>query len=208
MMTGLQDTREACKPLFSPRSLTFPLSSRSLFRRAPDPAKQDCIRRQQRHAIDLADPAGGLLQLAQAAIPPRPGPGQAVGVPIEDILLEGVAIIVPVYRVEVFNARAQVQEGVDAGMLARAAVAVSIVARLVYATGFLEEIWVSKDSLVKNYGEDKFVCLKDLICVDEECGGQEDGKTLKTGFTPICKKVSITYDLVGGCAFANMWNVA
>lgn len=83
-MTGLQATQDICK--------------RQGLRRAD--SVQECLQHIQRHAIDLADisPAN-MLQVAEQNIPVTPAADQAIGFLVENLVTDGTALIIPVYRV-------------------------------------------------------------------------------------------------------------
>jgi hypothetical protein len=160
-MTGLKESQEICK-------------GQSLKRADPT---EECIRHIQRHAMDLADvgPAN-LMQIAQGNIPMRPAAGQAIGFPIENIAIEGIPMVIPVYRVVV--AHRPRRPNFDLGAHAVMVVGANFV-----------EIWVSKDRLVPDLDEAKLACPKDLVCVMPDCLGQQEGTNQQDGDVPYCKKV-------------------
>jgi hypothetical protein len=176
-MTGLKESQEICK-------------GQSLKRADPT---EECIRHIQRHAMDLADvgPAN-LMQIAQGNIPMRPAAGQAIGFPIENIAIEGIPMVIPVYRVVVAHRprRPNFDLGWDPVILATGATALAIAAHAVMVVGAnFVEIWVSKDRLVPDLDEAKLACPKDLVCVMPDCLGQQEGINQQDGDVPYCKKV-------------------
>jgi hypothetical protein len=150
--------------------------------------------------MDLADvgPAN-LLQLAQQNIPARPGAGQAVAFPIQNLALDTVLVIIPVYHIVAYNAP-QVPDagGWDPAILAKSALGLTIAAHAAMFVGqSLAEIWVDKDKLVTNLKEEDLACPKDILCIADDCKGQDDGKEL-VDVTPICKLVGWNNSLDGG----------
>jgi hypothetical protein len=170
-MTGLQDTQRICK--------AQPI--------------EECLRHIQRHAIDLAD--GGpsnLLQIAQQNIPARPATGQAIGLPIENVATEGVTLIITVYRAIFEHAprRPEFDMGWDPIVLAKSAAAIAIAAHAAMFVGdSLLDIYVPKEKILTDFKEDRLVCQKDMLCITEECCGQEENNSFKGEIAPYCKKV-------------------
>lgn len=174
-MTGLHETQEICKVQTSKRAET----------------SEQCRQRIQQHAFDLIDggPAN-MLQLAQRNIPARPGPGQAIGFPVENIAIEGAVIAIPVYRRIVSHAQGPEDNSVDPALVATSLAAVTIAAHVVWAVGLtLTEIWIRKDSLAKNLKEVDLACPKDLLCPSDDCKSQEEGERMRRDITPVCKEV-------------------
>jgi hypothetical protein len=176
-MTGLQDTQWICKDQLLKRADTI----------------EECLRHIQRHAIDLAD--GGpsnLLQIAKQNIPARPAAGQAIGLPIENLATEGMMLIIPVYRTIFEHAprRPEFDMGWDPIALAKSAAAIAIAAHAAMFVGeSLLEIYVPKEKILTDFKEDRLVCQKDMLCIMEECGGQEDNNSLNGEIASYCKKV-------------------
>ncbi|KAJ4377484.1 hypothetical protein N0V83_000309 [Neocucurbitaria cava] len=172
-MTGIKDTQEKCK-------------GQSL-KRADN--VQECLRRVQRHGMDLADVGpSNLLQLSQRNIPARPGPVQPIGFPIPNLAANGVLLLIPVYHVVYEHApRApNADQGWDPSILAKSAIGLTVAAHAaMFAGQSMLEIWVDKDKLVTNLKEDDLACPKDVICVSDDCKGQEEGKNVGA-MTPIC----------------------
>ncbi|KAH7079690.1 hypothetical protein FB567DRAFT_533126 [Paraphoma chrysanthemicola] len=181
-MTGIHDTQNKCKDQSIKRADTT----------------EECLRALQRHAMDLADAGpSNLLQVAQQNIPVRPAVGQPIGFPAQDLAMNGVQILVPVYRVAYVYAprRPNFDMEWSPGVFAIGATAVVIAAHAASAVGeSLKEIWVSKSQLVKDFTEDKLSCPKDVLCIADDCMGQDDGEILETAY-PYCLK-STNY----GCA--------
>lgn len=48
---------------------------------------------------------------------------------------------------------------------------------------------MSKDKLVKDLGDDKLACPKDLVCVMDVCLGQTEGSNNFGYMDPYCRKV-------------------
>lgn len=178
-MTGLKKTQDICKDQSLKRADTT----------------EECLRHIQRHAMDLADVGpSNLMQIAQANIPMRPAAGQAIGFPVENIAAEGVALVVPVYRVVYQHRprRPNFDLGWDPYILATGATALAIAAHAVMFVGTnLLEIWVSQDKLVDDLSEDKLACPKDLVCIMDDCLGQKEGSNYRAGERPYCKKVKL-----------------
>ncbi|KAH7413564.1 hypothetical protein DE146DRAFT_761816 [Phaeosphaeria sp. MPI-PUGE-AT-0046c] len=177
-MTGIQETQKICQD--------------QRIKRAD--GLQECLRLIQRHAIDLADggPAN-LLQVAQQNIPARPGAGQAIGLPIENLAAEGITLIIPVYRVIFEHAprRSDLDMGWDPVVLARSAVAVAIAAHAVMFVGdSLLDIWIPKDKIIADLKEDKLMCPKDMLCIADECKGQEEQAINSRDDVSYCKKAT------------------
>jgi hypothetical protein len=176
-MTGIKDTQNICK-------------GQSL-RRADSLA--ECLEHIQRHAMDLADAGpSNLLQLAQQNIPAQPAAGQAIGLAVGNLATDGIPLIIPVYRVlhEHAPQRAPANTGWDPAALLKSATAVAIAAHTALVIGGnIVEIWISKDKLFTDLKEEKLACPKNILCVSDECKGQEEGKNL-VNTEPYCKKVS------------------
>ncbi|KAF1848132.1 uncharacterized protein K460DRAFT_308071 [Cucurbitaria berberidis CBS 394.84] len=180
-MTGLRQTQEKCKG--------------QNLKRADNLA--DCLRLIQRHGMDLADSGpSNLLQLAPRHIPARPGQGQAIGFPVQNLATNGALLVIPVYHV-VFDRAPRApnaDQGWDPAILAKSAMAVTLAAHAAMFVGQgMLEIWVPKSNLEENLREEDLVCPKDLICVMDDCKGQEErefflGKEIKPNIpmTPIC----------------------
>ena len=187
-MTGILETQEKCKDQNLKRADNL----------------QDCLRHIQRHGMDLADVGpSNLLQLAPRNIPARPGPGQAVAFPIQNMASNGVLLLIPVYHV-VFEHSPQPASndgGWDAGILAKSAMAVTIAAHAaMFAGQSMLEIWIDKDKLVENLKEEDLACRKDIICLMDDCKGQEEPKSILgeglqpvIPMTPICTTVGETH---------------
>jgi hypothetical protein len=177
-MTGMHETQNICKGKDIKRA----------------DGVQECLQHIQRHAMDLADAGpSDLLQLAQQSIPMRPGPGQAIGFPVENLATEGIPLLIPVYRVIYENRvrRPDFDMGWDPLVLAKSATAIAIAAHIALSISEnIVEIWISKDKLVTNLKEEKLACPKDVLCVADECSGQVEGKDMADiGVDPYCKKV-------------------
>jgi hypothetical protein len=176
-ITGIQETQNICKGQDVKRA----------------DGVQECLQHIQRHAMDLADVGpSNLLQIAQQNIPVRPADGQAIGFPIETLAAEGIPILIPVYRVIYEHAprRPDFDMGWDPVILAKSAAAIAIAAHAAMFVGeSILEIWISKDKVTYDLKEDRLSCPKDLLCVADECLGQENEKNM-VGVSPYCKKVS------------------
>jgi len=172
-MTGMSETQTICK-------------GRNV-RRADD--LQECLNRIQRHALDLADIGpDNLMPLAQYNIPGVPNPGQPIRFPVENLAIDGVVLVIPVYRIIRQRAEVANNQGWDPAILARSAMAVTIAAHAaMFAGSKVLELFVDSDKLAKDMRPEHFVC-KDNICTADDCQGQQEGKEV-TGMSPICKKV-------------------
>ncbi|KAF2006485.1 hypothetical protein P154DRAFT_481232 [Amniculicola lignicola CBS 123094] len=118
----------------------------------------------------------GALAVAQQNLPRRPAPGGALRLPVQNFVLVEVPIVVILaHRVVPM----QVIEEFDALGLAQASLAVTLAAHaLMFAGSTLLEIWIPKDQLASELKEEDFACPKDLICIDESCGAQEENKRI------------------------------
>lgn len=176
-MTGIQETQQICKDQAIKRADTL----------------EQCLQHIQRHAVDLADAGpANLLQIAQQNVPARPAPGQAIALPIENLATEGVTLIIPVYRVIFEHAprRPNFDMGWDPVVLTKSAVAVAIAAHAAMFVGeSLLDVWIPRDKIVTDLKEDKLMCPKDMLCVVDECQGQEKGSINNQDKEPYCKKV-------------------
>jgi hypothetical protein len=176
-MTGIKETQTICKG--------------QTLRRADSLA--ECLQHIQRHAMDLADAGpANLLQLAQQDIPAQPAAGQAIGLAMGNLATDGIPLIIPVYRVlhEHAPQRAPANTGWDPAALVKSAAAVAIAAHVAHVVGEkIVEIWIPKDKLFKDLKEETLACPKNILCVSDECKGQEETKNL-VHTEPYCKKVS------------------
>lgn len=184
-MTGMQQTQKICKD--------------QTFKRADN--LQECLRRIRRHGIDLSTTGtSNLLQLIPRNLPARPGPGQSIGFPIQNMGTSGALLFIPVYHVifEHIPRAPGVDGNWDPIILAKSAMGITIAAHAaMFAGQSLLKIWVDKDKLVYGLKEEDLACPKDLVRLMDNRKGQEERKSLlglKTKpdlpVTPICKVVS------------------
>jgi hypothetical protein len=181
-MTGLQETQRICK-------------NKSI-KHAPDTIAE-CLRRIQRHSMDLADTGpANILQVAQHNLPARPGPGQAISFPIENIMVaDGVILLIPVYRLIYAHVPSvpATNQGWDSALLAKSALGITIAAHAaMFAEQSLVDIYISKDKLVADLKEDKLSCPKDILCTADTCRGQKEDENIsgQTPMSPMCTEVS------------------
>jgi hypothetical protein len=179
-MTGLSETQRVCQGQSLKRANTV----------------EDCIQHIVRQGIDLADMGlENLLQLAQVNMPAQPGPGQAIGFPVQALAAaNGIPQFAQAYRV-LFRAQQppNVDPAFDPIILFKTALSISIAAQMVFAVGqTVYEVWVSKEDLLTNIKEEDLLCPKDIVCIAGLYQGQTKGKDVSS-MTPICKNVSPRY---------------
>jgi hypothetical protein len=154
---------------------------------------QECLQHIQRHAMDLADVGpSNLLQIAQAHIPARPAVGQAIGLPVENLVIDGIPMLIPVYRVVYEHAprRPTFDMGWDPLVLVRAATSIAIAAHVaMFAGQSILDIWIPKDKVMTDLREDRLACPKNMLCVADECQGQKEESNYFASNVPYCKKV-------------------
>jgi hypothetical protein len=176
-MTGLSETQRVCQGQSLKRADTV----------------EECLYHILRQGVDLADTGPeNLLQLVQANMPAQPGPGLAIGFPVQALAAaNGVPEFARAYRV-VFRAQhpPNVEPQWDPYVLSITAMAISIAAQMAFAAGQnVYEVWVAKKDLLANLKEEDLLCPKDILCISDVCLGQEEGKEIATT-TPICTNVS------------------
>lgn len=189
----LYEVIKVCKgyDVFNPKN--------SRIRRA-DNTIEECLRQMANfvpHFMDFIPE--NAVQLAQQNFPPQPGPGQPVGFPVQNMRVGGVLIVAIPYHILLNNAN-RWQEGPGNGppaqrfhvpTLVRSAVGLTLVMHGVMNAGKMAfEIWVPKSSVAPETKEDEFDCPEEILCIDDDCGAQEDDKYIQRHET-FCKNVSV-----------------
>jgi hypothetical protein len=175
-MTGMPDIQNKCQGVNAKRADNV----------------QECLRGIERLAMNLAD--GGpdnLLQVAQQNIPANPGAGQPIAAALPNIAIEGIPLVVPVYRVIYEHAprRPNFDMGWSPTILATSAAALAIVSSWAFSKPqTLTEIWIDGEKILVDLKEDKLSCPKDVFCIADNCAGQDRGNNW-VGADPYCRKV-------------------
>ncbi|KAH7079685.1 hypothetical protein FB567DRAFT_449769 [Paraphoma chrysanthemicola] len=175
-MTGLAEAQDKCQGVKTKRVDNV----------------QECLRSIERLAVNLAD--GGpdnLLQVAQQNMPANPGAGQPIAAAIPNLAIDGIPLVIPVYRVmyEHGPRRPNFDMGWSPAILATSGLAVAIVYNWATAKPqTLTEIWIDGEKVMSDLTDQKLACPKDLFCIKDNCAGQEREKNW-VGPDPYCKKV-------------------
>ncbi|KAF1945552.1 hypothetical protein EJ02DRAFT_475873 [Clathrospora elynae] len=154
-------------------------------------ADPPCLARRTRQLGRLfEDGPENLIQLARMNPPlAAPGPGQAVGVPIQNIAIDGV-LVVRFLACTNRNAHPTDPGQVDVVALAQSAAIVAIISHvLAYYSGSMKEVWVPQDQLVKEATTEDIACPRQIACISPECGGQKEGVNDASG-NSFCKMAS------------------
>ncbi|KAF2468917.1 uncharacterized protein BDR25DRAFT_372773 [Lindgomyces ingoldianus] len=185
---GLDEARKECQAALNGNQ-----------KRADRALPRLCAQRARRVGLVFASNAPqDMIHLNPLNNPAPPGAGQVVGFPMPNIMLDAVPILIPVYRVvrvHVVNGgtvpppQPPNQEVFDVGALARSSIALSIVMHVLMTIGefSLNQIWVPQHELNKNLKDEDFRCPKDLVCIADDCKGQEEHKEI-TERSAICKQ--------------------
>ena len=134
------------------------------------------------------------MQIAQANIPNRPIAGEAIGFPVENLVSQGVRLVITVYRgiIEHRPRRPDFDMGWDPLVLATGATALAIAAHAtMYVGESLLEVWVPKERLMTGLLEDRLACPKELYCINDDCLGQDKGSNFAAFHSPYCKNLSL-----------------
>ncbi|KAH5075895.1 hypothetical protein HBH95_126740 [Parastagonospora nodorum] len=187
-MLGVQSVVDSCKgyDLFRPRN--------SRVRRAD--TVEDCLRQVANMIPDLMETIPeDAVQLADQFIPQAPAAGQAIQFPVQNAMVEGVHVVAISYRIirvrvggrnpagpggqaPGFSMRSFLHSNLGYAILASAAMS---------AGQLVADIWIPNSAVSTDIKEDEFACPKDILCVDEECGAQEDNKEIFVR-NAFCKK--------------------
>ncbi|KAF1962964.1 hypothetical protein CC80DRAFT_434319 [Byssothecium circinans] len=178
-MLGIQDLVNSCQghDLFRPQN--------SRVRRADN--VQECLRQVGNMIPDFMETIPeNAVQLAEQFVPQAPGPGQAIAFPVQNALVDGVPVVAVSYRI----IGVRVRPGIPAGPAApapgfsvrtflRSNLGFAILAyAAMHAGQMVADIWVPKSAVSTDIKADEFVCPKDIFCIDDGCGAQEDDKEI------------------------------
>lgn len=190
-MLGIQDLMNVCKryDLFRPQN--------SRLRRADD--VQECLRQVGNMVPNLMETIPeNAIQLAEQFVPNAPGPGQAIAFPVQNAVVDGVHVVVLSYRIIRVRggpgtpaAPAAPVPGFSMPNFLHSTLGFAILGYAVMHAGqMVTDIWVPKSAVSTDIKTDEFVCPKHILCVDDECGAQEDDKEILER-SAFCKTVSL-----------------
>lgn len=178
-------------------------NKRSIRARQPN-AAEVCLREIDNRVADFMQVVPeSAVQVAERFIPPVPGAGQAIAYPVANALVDGRNVIILPYRLLRVRVRpggpappgAQ-RPGFSMRAFLRSDIGYKIMAAAALAGGVVvEQLWMPKSSVSYDTKEDEFACPQDILCVDQECGAQEDNKKILPR-NSFCKKVSFVLEYV------------
>ncbi|KAF1954802.1 hypothetical protein CC80DRAFT_475507 [Byssothecium circinans] len=141
----------------------------------------------------------GALQLAPQNFPAQPAPGGAIGYPVQNVVIEQVHLIIVPYHILRAHMRAR---GAPAAppptvplpqfhvpTLVRSALGMTILSHAAMFAGQVAlDIFVSKDAVSTELKEDEFTCPNEILCIDGDCGAQQQDETFVADRNAFCKK--------------------
>ena len=189
-MLGIQDLVDACQgyDLFNPQ-----LSRVSRGKRA-DTIEQ-CLEQVARFVPGFMEGIPeNAVQLAQRNFPAQPGPGQAIGFPVQNIMVQDVyVVVIPYHALRAHMMPAPVPRFYVPAFVS-SAVGWAIVSFVVMHAGQMAlDIWLPQNAVSTDITEDAFACPEDILCIEDACGAQEDDVEIEQR-NAFCKKVSEVSD--------------
>jgi hypothetical protein len=159
---------------------------------------EQCTDMVERFTANFVKSAENILELAPRLMPAQPGPGKAIGFPIQKLRAHDIYLVTGIYRtVHATMGRAKspisaqpAAEQFHIPTLVRSTLGLTVVLHAVMAGGELAlELWAPQNAVSTDIKEDEIACPRDIICIEDECGAQRDNVELEP-HKAFCKKVS------------------
>jgi hypothetical protein len=159
---------------------------------------EQCTDMLERFTANFVKSAENILELAPRSMPAQPGPGKAIGFPIQKLRAHDIYVVTGIYRaVHATMGRSKgaisaqpAAEQFHIPTLVRSTLGLTIVLSAVMAKGELAlDLWAPQSAVSTDIKEDEIACPKDIVCIEEVCGAQRDDVELEPR-KAFCKNVS------------------